>query len=81
VCGLPEVHERLKRSDRGERSRTRNGIARNMLRGESWTVRLGGDGGELVGDIERDEAAGVGVRVRTVWTGEVWVGAVVVRGT
>lgn len=41
MCGLPEVQERLKRSDRGERSRTRNGIARNMLRGESWTCFVG----------------------------------------
>ena len=41
MCGLPEVHERVKRSDRGERSRTRNGIARNMLRGESWTCFVG----------------------------------------
>lgn len=36
VRGAPDVHERLSRSDRGERSRTRNGIARNKLRGESW---------------------------------------------
>jgi hypothetical protein len=41
VCGLPEVHERLKRSDRGERSRTRNGTMRKMLRGESWTCFVG----------------------------------------
>lgn len=81
MCGLPEVHERLKRSDRGERSRTRNGTMRKMLRGESWTVRLGGDGGVLVGDTERDEAAMVGDRVFTVWTGEDWMVAVVVRGT
>lgn len=33
-----------------------------------------------VGDTERDERAGVEDRVRTVWTGEVWVGAAVVRG-
>jgi hypothetical protein len=81
VCGPPEVHERLRRSDRGERSRTRNGITRNRLRGESWTVLLGGDDGVWVGDSERDETAGVEDRVLTVWTGEVWVGAVVVRGT
>jgi len=62
VCGPPEVHERLKRSDRGLRSRTRNGIARNMLRGESWAVRLGGDGGEWLVVTERDEAAGAGGR-------------------
>ncbi len=39
--GAPEVHERLNRSDRGERSLTRNGIARNMLRGESWDCLFG----------------------------------------
>lgn len=33
--GPPEVQVRLKRSDGGERSRRRKGIARNMLRGES----------------------------------------------
>lgn len=75
--GAPEVHERLNRSDRGERSRTRNGIARNMLRGESWGALLGGDGGVLwLGSVAGGDEAGTGAGdiVRAVWAGDVWVG-------
>ena len=35
--GPPEVHVMLRRSEGGERSRRRKGIARKMLRGESCT--------------------------------------------
>lgn len=72
--GAPELHERLNRSDRGERSRMRNGIARNMLRGESWDVLLRGDGGVWLRSVARGDEAGVGEKVRAVWTGEAWVG-------
>ena len=45
------------------------------------TVRVGGDDGVWLGATEREEAAGVAGKVWTVWTGEGWVGAGVVRGT
>ena len=46
-----------------------------------YIMRLGGEGGVWLGATESGRAAGVRDRVQTVGSGEVWVGAGVVRGT
>jgi hypothetical protein len=57
VRGPPDVQVMFKRSEGGERSRRRNGIARNMLRGESCCSACGGwDDGCCFADDDRDRA-------------------------
>lgn len=62
--GPPEVYVRFKRSDGGERSRRRKGIARKMLRGEScgdWALVVVGF--VFVGGMMFDDGDGDGVVV------------------
>src|SRR6266852_1662711 len=57
VRGPPDVQLMFKRSEGGERSRRRNGIARNMLRGESCCGGCGGcDDCCCCDDDDRDRA-------------------------
>ena len=58
VRGPPDVQVMFRRSEGGERSRRRNGIARNMLRGESCCCCFGGGGSDddCGCDDDRDRA-------------------------